>query len=165
VAVTTIHLGTNSTSPLDLDALIETRLLVQANSGGGKSYTIRRLLEQTHGGVLQFVLDVEGDFGTLRERFDYALAGPDGDCPADPRTAGELALKLLDLGVSAIADISELQEPERDAFVAAFLGSLMGAPRRLWRPALVVVDEAHKSCPEGRVPGPHGGGPGGERVA
>jgi uncharacterized protein len=148
--VTTIHLGRDNTAPLDVDALLETRLLIQANSGGGKSYTIRRLLEQTHGGVQHFVLDVEGDFGTLREQFDYALVGPEGDCPADPSTAGPLALKLLELGVSAIADISELTEPQRDEFVANFLQSLMGAPKRLWRPLLVVVDEAHKACPESR---------------
>ena len=30
---------------LDLPRLIETRLLIQANSGGGKSYLIRKILE------------------------------------------------------------------------------------------------------------------------
>lgn len=148
--MTTIHLGPNNTAPCNLESLIETKLLVQGNSGAGKSFTIRRLLEQTHAHVQHFVLDVEGDFGTLREKFAYALIGPDGDCPADPRTAGPLALKLLELGVSAIADISELTEPERDEFVANFLQSLMSAPKRLWRPLLVVVDEAHKACPEVR---------------
>ncbi len=29
----------------DLTVLVDTRLLVQANSGGGKSHTLRRLLE------------------------------------------------------------------------------------------------------------------------
>ena len=46
---------------LDLPALIRSRLLVQANSGGGKSYLLRRLLEQTHGQVQQLVIDVEGE--------------------------------------------------------------------------------------------------------
>lgn len=31
---------------LDLDVLLRTRLLVQANSGGGKSWLLRRLAEQ-----------------------------------------------------------------------------------------------------------------------
>lgn len=148
--MTTIHLGPNSTAPCNLEALIETRLLLTANSGAGKSWAIRRLLEQTHGKVQHMVLDIEGDFGSLRERFAYALVGPDGDCPADPRTAGPLAVKLLELGVSAIADISELTEPERDEFAANFLQGLMAAPKRLWRPLLAIVDEAHKACPEGR---------------
>lgn len=29
--------------PIDLPVLLETRALIQANSGGGKSYTLRRL--------------------------------------------------------------------------------------------------------------------------
>jgi hypothetical protein len=37
----------------DLQTLIDTRALIQANSGSGKSHTLRRLLEQTHGKVQQ----------------------------------------------------------------------------------------------------------------
>jgi DNA helicase HerA-like ATPase len=57
---------------VDLDRLLDTRLLVQANSGAGKSWGLRRILEQTHGAVQQFVIDPEGEFPTLREKFDYA---------------------------------------------------------------------------------------------
>lgn len=69
---TKIALGEGLT--LDLEALIPSRLLVQANSGGGKSWAIRRLLEQTHGHVQQIVLDPEGEFSSLREKHDYILA-------------------------------------------------------------------------------------------
>jgi DNA helicase HerA-like ATPase len=58
----------------DLDRLVDTRLLVQANSGGGKSWLLRRLLEQTHGHVQHLVIDPEGEFASLREKFDYVLA-------------------------------------------------------------------------------------------
>ena len=69
--------GTPAT--LDLETLLETRLLIQANSGGGKSYLIRKILEVTHGRVQQIVLDLEGEFATLREKYDYILAGKEGD--------------------------------------------------------------------------------------
>ena len=82
--------------PIDLDRLVATRLLIQASSGGGKSYCLRWLLEQTHGRIQQFVLDWEGEFASLRERFAYVLAGQDGDVPADPRTAGLLCRRLLE---------------------------------------------------------------------
>lgn len=62
--MTNISLGSNS---IDLERLIESKLLIQANSGGGKSWTIRRLLEQSNGKVQQIVLDIEGEFGSLRE--------------------------------------------------------------------------------------------------
>lgn len=58
----------------DLDRLIGTRLLVQANSGAGKSWCLRRILEQTHGHVQHLVIDPEGEFPSLREKFDYVLA-------------------------------------------------------------------------------------------
>ncbi len=134
---------------LDLDRLVATRLLIQASSGGGKSYGLRWLLEQTHGRIQQFVLDWEGEFASLRERFAYVLAGQDvGEAPADPRTAGLLCRRLLELGASAVLDLSELQPEDRQRFAQGFLHELMHVPRSLWRPLLVAIDEAHYLAPE-----------------
>lgn len=133
---------------VDLSTLIDTRLLIQANSGGGKSRTIRRLLEQTHGHVQHLVIDPEGEFASLRERFDYVLAGKGGDTPADPRSAKLLAERLLELRVSAILDIYELKAHDRIRFVRHFVDALVNAPKTLWHPVMVVVDEAHVFCPQ-----------------
>ena len=136
--------------PLDVRRLIESRLLVQANSGGGKSWLLRRILEQTHGAVQHLVIDPEGEFATLREQHGYvvAAAGSGGDCPVEPRSAHLLARKLMELRVSAILDIYELKQHERITFVERFLTALVNLPKKLWRPVLVVVDEAHVFCPE-----------------
>ncbi len=135
--------------PLNLDKLIDTRALIQANSGGGKSWAIRRILEQTHGKVQQIVIDVEDEFHTLREKYDYVLAGSTGgDCPADVRTAPVLARRLLELGASCIVGIFELKAHDRVRFVRQFLDAMVNAPRELWHPVLVVVDEAHVFCPQ-----------------
>ena len=142
-----IKLGENF--EIDLEKLISTRLLIQANSGGGKSYAIRKLLEESHGQVQQIVLDLEGEFSSLREKYDYLLVGQDGEIPARIQTAELLARKLLKLNVSAIIDLSELKKHERILFVKRFLDSLVHAPKDLWHPCLVVVDEAHQFCPEG----------------
>ena len=152
-ATATLGLPVESSGPfrpveLDISRLVETRLLVQANSGGGKSWALRRLLEQTHGEVQHIVIDPEGEFATLREKFDYVLAGQDGDCAAEPRSAHLLARKLLELGVSAICDIYELKQHQRIEFVNRFLTALVNAPKRLWHPVLIVLDEAHVFCPE-----------------
>ncbi len=133
----------------DVARLLRTRLLIQANSGAGKSWCLRRILEQTHGQVQQIIIDPEGEFATLRERHDYVLAAPTGgDTVAHPRSAELLALKLLELGVSAVLDIFELKAHERVAFVKRFIAAMMEAPKKLWRPALIVLDEAHIFCPE-----------------
>lgn len=135
---------------IDLERLVEGRLMMQANSGAGKSWALRRLLEQTAGKIQHIIIDVEDEFHTLREKHDYILAGRDGgDCPADRRSAELLARRLLELGMSAVISIYEMKPDEREEFVRIFLESLVSAPRSLWHPALVVIDEAHMFCPEG----------------
>lgn len=132
----------------DLDTLLRTRLLIQANSGGGKSHAIRAMLEQTHGRVLHLVLDPEGEFATLREQFPYVLAGKEGDVPAHPKVARVLCRRLMEAGASAIIDLYDLTLSERREFVKLFLTELMALPRTLWQPTLVVLDEAHLFVPE-----------------
>jgi hypothetical protein len=124
-------------------------MLINANSGGGKSFCLRRLLEQSFGKIQHLVIDLEGEFSTLREKFDYLLVGKDGEIPANIRTSELLAKKLLQLKVSTIIDLSELKHPERITFVKRFLDSLINSPKELWHPLLVVIDEAHIFCPEG----------------
>lgn len=133
---------------MDLKKLLVTRAIINANSGGGKSWLIRWLLENTHGQVQHIVLDLEGEFSTLREKYDYLLVGQNGDIPVSIRTAELLARKLLELNVSTIIDLSELKHAERITFVKRFLDSMINAPKELWHEALVIVDEAHQFCPE-----------------
>jgi len=134
---------------IDLDVLLRTRLLVQSNSGGGKSWAIRRLCEQAFGKVQIIVIDPEGEFASLREKFGFVLVGQGGETPADTRSAGLLAQRLLEIRASAVCDIYEAfrkSPSQRRAWVAAFLESLVDAPKTLWHPVLVIVDESHKFC-------------------
>lgn len=134
---------------LDLERFMTTRCLIQSNSGGGKSWALRRLLEQTHGHVQQIIIDPEDEFYTLREKHDYILIRhDDGDAIPDIRSAELLATKLLELGVSAIISLYELKPRDRREFVKRFLGALVNARKDLWHKALVVIDEAHEYCPE-----------------
>src|SRR6266567_4568156 len=58
---------------MDLEELLATRLLVQGNSGSGKSHLLRRLLEQSAPWVQQAIIDPEGDFVTLAEHFGHLV--------------------------------------------------------------------------------------------
>jgi len=78
---------------IDLPRLLESRLLVQAGSGGGKSWVLRRLLEQTANQVQQIIIDPEGEFATLREKFDFIIAAAVGMEP----TGGTFGTYLGDL--------------------------------------------------------------------
>jgi hypothetical protein len=142
------HNEQNKSVALDLDVLIKTRLLVQANSGGGKSYALRRILEQAFGKVQAIVIDPAGEFATLREKFGYVLVGKGGETPADIRSAGLVAEKLLELRASAVCDLYGLKPHERPLWVKKFLSATMNVPKKLWHPVLLIVDEAHKFVPE-----------------
>lgn len=133
---------------VDVERLAETRALIQGTSGSGKSWLIRALIERAAARLPVIVLDMEGEFGTLRSKFDFLLAGERGEVSVDVRSAGLLARKLLQLRLSAVVDLFELTAPQRRGYVRTFLEGLMAAPRADWGPRLVVIDEAHAFAPE-----------------
>lgn len=133
---------------IDIPTLVSTRLLVTASSGGGKSETLRRILEEAVGHIQCIVIDPEGEFSTLREKKPFVLVGEGGETPADIRTAALVATRLLELNASAVCDIYELKVHERHEWVKRFLDAMVRAPKSLWHPVLVVIDEAHTYCPE-----------------
>jgi len=133
---------------IDLDVLLRTRLLIQANSGKGKSWLLRRLAEQLFGKVQVLIIDPEGEFATLREKLDFVLVGKGGETAAHPRIAAMTAQRLLELRACAVCDLYEMKPSERHAYVRAFLEALIDAPKNLWHPLVVIVDEAHVYCPE-----------------
>lgn len=138
----------HGTLRVDLARLVDTRLLVQANSGGGKSWLLRLLAERTAGKAQLIILDPEGEFATLREKLDLALVDGGGEIATEVRTATMLARKLIEFRISAIVDLYELRLPDRREYVKLFLESLMNVPRAMWHPTIVMIDEAHIFCPE-----------------
>jgi len=65
--------GAGKPLTLDVEELLATRLLVQGNSGSGKSHLLRRLLEESAPLVQQVVIDPEGDFVTLADAFGHVV--------------------------------------------------------------------------------------------
>src|SRR5574341_1125900 len=120
--MTHITLGHAERKPLylDLPILLRTRLLIQANSGGGKSYALRRILEQAFGKVQCIVIDPAGEFSTLREKYDFILIGEHCEAQVDIRSAGLLATRLLELRAPAIIDLYSLKPAERHIWVQRY---------------------------------------------
>ena len=133
---------------LDVTRLVETRMILSASSGGGKSMTGRTILEATHSLVPHIVLDKEGEFPSLREKYDYVLAGKGGDIPISPRTAELLARKILENNISIILDLYDLKHDEKHRFVRLFIDALINSPKELWAPRIVMIGESHHFCPE-----------------
>jgi hypothetical protein len=144
-----INIFKNNNLEINLPTFVDSRALICANSGGGKSYAVRKILEESSNKVMSIILDVEGEFRTLRERFDFLLIGNDGDVKLNMKSARLIPKKIMELEVSTIIDISDLKRSERIKYVKEFLEGLMELPRKgendisYWKPCLIVLDEAH----------------------
>ena len=131
--------GAGGAALVDLEELLATRLLVQGNSGSGKSHLLRRLLERSAGQVQQVIIDPEGDFVTLSgpyghvsiEAIDYSIA-----------EITHFARRCREHRTSVVLSLEGLEMEGQMRCAAAFLMGHFDAPREHWVPALVVVDEA-----------------------
>ena len=136
--------GALSPALIDLEELLATRLLVQGNSGSGKSHLLRRLLEQSAGLVQQIVIDPEGDFVTLAERFGHVIVD------ASQSTEHELssiATRARQHRVSVVLNLEGVEVDAQLKCAAVFLNGLFEVERDYWFPMLVVVDEAQLFAP------------------
>ncbi|MXO92647.1 DUF87 domain-containing protein [Erythrobacter arachoides] len=144
---TSIELGSDNTGGpvnLDVEELLATRLLVQGNSGSGKSHLLRRVLEKSAGVVQQIVIDPEGDFVSLAEAFGHVVI--DGAAYSDAEIT-RLAARIREHRASVVLALDELEIENQMRCAALFLASLFEAPANQWYPALVIVDEAQLFAP------------------
>jgi hypothetical protein len=128
---------------MDIEELLATRLLVQGNSGSGKSHLIRRILEQSAGKVQQIIIDPEGDFVSLSDRFGHIVV----DARRSDVELETIALRIRQARVSAVLNLEHLEVDGQMRAAGIFLNALFDADREFWHPALVVVDEAQLFAP------------------
>ena len=152
---TEVELGTTfekfgQTGPalLDVNELVATRLLVQGNSGSGKSYLLRRLLEQSAAYVQQIIIDPEGDFASLDEYGHVVI-----DANRSESELVAIAERVRQQRVSCDLNLESLDIDQQMRAAATFLNALFDAPREFWFPCLVVVDEAQLFAPAGTSEG------------
>ncbi|QDW39019.1 DUF87 domain-containing protein [Bradyrhizobium sp. KBS0727] len=142
-----ILLGSSSNGDqvgISLGKLIEGRMLIQGNSGAGKSMLLRRLFEQAFGKVQQVVVDPDGEFLTLAEKFDVAVLASAEILRVGGRA---LARHIRAHRYSAILDLSDATSEQRLETAAEFAAGLIEAPAEHWHPLLVLIDEAQTFAP------------------
>ncbi|ESY70159.1 ATP-binding protein [Mesorhizobium sp. M0051] len=144
VAIEMGHTTAGAPANLDLEELLATRLLVQGNSGSGKSHLLRRLLEQSAPWVQQTIIDPEGDFVSLGDRYGHLVIDAEQHTERGLQAAGERARIHR---VSTVLNLEGLDAENQMRRAAAFLGGLFEVARDHWYPMLVVVDEAQLFAP------------------
>ncbi|KAA0972224.1 ATP-binding protein [Aureimonas fodinaquatilis] len=141
-----VDLGTTATgepAEMDLEELLSTRLLVQGNSGSGKSHLFRRILEQSSEWVQQAIIDPEGDFVSFSERFGHIVV----DADRTPSELARIAARIRQHRASVVLNLEGLDAEVQMNCAAAFLNGLFDADRNFWFPMLIAVDEAQIFAP------------------
>jgi uncharacterized protein len=141
-----VDIGEDGSAPVgvDLEELLATRLLVQGNSGSGKSHLLRRLLEGSAEHVQQIVIDPEGDFVSLADAFGHVAIEASAYSTTE---IARMAERIREHRASVVLSLEGLELEAQMRCAAAFLAALFEAPREHWYPAIVVVDEAQVFAP------------------
>lgn len=133
---------------IDIPTLLDTRMIVCANSGGGKSWLFRLIAERAGKSVSTWVIDPEGEYATLREWLDIAVVGGKGEIPLTVNSAAMTARRLYEASVGAVFDLSDLDIDEKRACVERIVIELLRVSKRPTHSLFFFVDEAHQLCPQ-----------------
>ncbi|MDV2481235.1 DUF87 domain-containing protein [Methanoculleus sp. Wushi-C6] len=134
---------------VDAQELVTGRTCIIAQSGAGKSWGIAVLCERLlEAGVGFCLIDTEGEYFSLKDRFSLLWIGTGAGCDADIRQTN-----LIDLMQDAICsrtavlfDVSEAADMRGEA--ARLAGILYDLESRLKQPYLLIVEEADKFIPQ-----------------
>lgn len=149
IATDAISLGVGEYGPvvaLSIPKLLEGRLLIQGVSGAGKSWTLRRLIEQSARLIQQIVIDPEGEFKSLGDAFGHLVVDAS---KLDIDALLELGGRVRAQRISIVLDVSDLAREGQMRAVSAFLNAIVEAPREHWFTCVVAIDEAHIFAPFG----------------
>jgi hypothetical protein len=133
---------------IDAQELVTGRTCVIAQSGAGKSWGIAVICEQLLQARVGFCLiDTEGEYFSLRDRFPLLWIGSSEDCDVDIEQANlrELMQNAICSRTAVIFDVSEVNMQERVSYLAEVLYDLES---ELKQPFLLIVEEADKFIPQ-----------------
>lgn len=131
---------------VDLKKLVTERTFICSMTRYGKSYTIRKICEEIFGKVGIIILDPEGEYASLREKYPFLIIGK--DIPLNPDTAGFLAEEILKENLSVIIDSSTADTIDEQDFATNFINRFMDLQLKKKKSYLVIVEESDEFAPE-----------------
>jgi len=146
----TIVLGTRLSDGSDFevaaDKLIMGKTYLTSETRYGKSWTLRRIVEQIVGRAGIIIFDPEGEYASLREKFPFLIIGK--DIPVLVEAAEVIAETVLKENLSVIVDLSLVDDDLGKEFVAKFVKHFMHLETKMRKPYLFVLEEADEFAPE-----------------
>ena len=135
---------------IDAQQLVTGRTCIIAQSGAGKSWAIAVLCERLCAAGIGFVIvDTEGEYSSLREKYPVLWVGSDGQCDEDIEKADikDLMLRAVVNGTAVVFDVSETDMREKVAALAEILYDIASAHKI---PYLLILEEADKFIPQAK---------------
>jgi uncharacterized protein YoxC len=139
----------DSQEPFELDIanIVTGRTFIASITRWGKSWTCRKIVEKCFGYAGIIILDPEGEYSSLREKFSFLIIGK--DIPLQLETAEFMAEKMLESKINVIIDTSMVEDDETaKEYINLFLRKFFFLETSLRQPYLVVVEEAEDFCGE-----------------
>lgn len=143
------RIDTNEPFDLDVKAVVGSRTYIAAITRYGKSWTSRKIVEEVFGQCGIVIIDPEGEYSSLREKYPFLIIG--ADVPIQIETAELMAEQVLKNGVSVIIDTS--RERDDKEYVKRFLDQFFYLETTIRKPYLLVVEESEDYAPEKGAPG------------
>lgn len=130
---------------LDLDKLMAGRLLIQGSSGAGKSFTLRKIVEEAFDYLTVMIVDPEGEFGNLAEHIGATTIRA-AELTNEGLTAA--AVRGRQHRINLHVDLTDLDPEDRILRASAFLSGLIAVDREYWaNTVLLAIDEGHLLAP------------------
>jgi len=139
-------LNTEESLSLNIANIITGRTFFTSITRFGKSWNARKVVEESFGHAGIIILDTEGEYISLRERFPVMIIGK--DVPLQVETAEFMAEKVLEANVSVIIDLSMVEVEVGKEYVDKFLRRFFFLETTAKKPYLVVVEEADELAGE-----------------
>ncbi len=116
----------------------------------GKTNTVAVLIEELLGNLPMTIVDIEGEYWGLKERFDLLIAGRSehAELEIGPENAAALAEISITRGISIILDLSDYSSDEQHAFLLAYFSRLWEVAGKERKPYQIVLEEAHEFIPQ-----------------
>ncbi len=146
-----LSIDSSNTFELQTQTLVGRSVAVLGITGSGKTNTAAVLIEELlSNGLPLTIVDIEGEYWGLKERFEILVAGRSehSELKIGPEHAEKLAEISLKRSISVILDLSDFTSEESHEFLLAYFKSLWATSSTVKKPYQVVLEEAHEFVPQ-----------------
>jgi hypothetical protein len=148
----TLNIDSLNKFQIQTQTLVGRSVAVLGITGSGKTNTAAVLIEELlSSGLPLTVVDIEGEYWGLKEKFEVLVAGRSqhAELPVSSYNAAQLAEVSVKRGISVILDLSEYTQEEAVEFLTQYFMGLWNASTSAKQPYQIILEEAHEFIPQG----------------